>query len=137
MKEYIERDVALNLIREEVINKAEQYANRNHPVVMAYGDCFGKVKSLPSADVISRSEIAREIFKEINKLYAVLDDNDDIYIGSLRIDLAELEKKYTQERESEPDKPLLKNVIKTCEEVSKESNKREYKEKDSIDRTER
>ena len=50
-KGYIERDIALKLIKEEGINQAEQYADRHHPVVMAYGDCFGKIKSLPTADV--------------------------------------------------------------------------------------
>ena len=51
-KEYIERDAALKLIREEGVNQAEQYANIHHLVVLAYGDCFGKIKSLPTADVV-------------------------------------------------------------------------------------
>lgn len=35
-------------IKEEGANQAEQYGDRRHPVVMAYGDCFGKVKSAPT-----------------------------------------------------------------------------------------
>lgn len=51
MVEYIKREDALKIIRQEGINQAEQYANRHHPVVMAYGDCFGKIKSLPTTEV--------------------------------------------------------------------------------------
>lgn len=31
-------------IQEEGINQAEQIADRNHPIVMAYADCYGKCK---------------------------------------------------------------------------------------------
>lgn len=41
-------------IKEEGANQAEQYGDRRHPVVMAYGDCFGKVKSAPT--IIPASE---------------------------------------------------------------------------------
>lgn len=52
MAEYIEREAAIKLIREEGRNQAGQYANRYHPVVLAYGDCFGKITNLPIADVV-------------------------------------------------------------------------------------
>ena len=41
-------DVLIEQIREEGINQAESYANRNHPVVRAYGDCYGKVVDAPT-----------------------------------------------------------------------------------------
>lgn len=35
-------------IRTEGINQAEQLANSKHPVVMAYGDCYGKCIDAPT-----------------------------------------------------------------------------------------
>ena len=52
MPEYIEREIALKQIKKEGINQAEEYAWRYHPVVMAYGDCYGIVKSIPAVDVV-------------------------------------------------------------------------------------
>lgn len=115
----------------EIVNKAlmEQFD------YVPLGKTIYVVDKLLANDVVLRSEVAREIFKDINKLYAVLDDYDDIYIGSLRIDLAELEKKYTQGLEHETDKSL-DSVIKTCEEVSKEGN-RDVPDKGGIGKGER
>lgn len=50
MKRLIELDTALKLIREEGINQAEQYADRHHPVVLAYGDCYEKLTKLPTVE---------------------------------------------------------------------------------------
>ena len=50
MKRLIELDAALKLISEEGINQAEQYADRHHPVVLAYGDCYEKLTKLPAIE---------------------------------------------------------------------------------------
>ena len=44
----IERDKLSKRIKEETINQAEFYADRWHPVVLAYGDCYGKVQNAPT-----------------------------------------------------------------------------------------
>lgn len=44
----IERDTLSKRIKEETINQAEFYADRWHPVVLAYGDCYGKVQNAPT-----------------------------------------------------------------------------------------
>lgn len=46
--ELIERDTLSKRIKEETINQAEFYADRRHPVVLAYGDCYGKVQNAPT-----------------------------------------------------------------------------------------
>ncbi len=35
-------------VKDEGRNQAEYYADRYHPVVMAYGDCYGKVSFAPT-----------------------------------------------------------------------------------------
>ena len=44
----IDADALMKRIRAEGNNQAEQYANRRSPVVMAYGDCYGKCKDAPT-----------------------------------------------------------------------------------------
>ena len=44
----VDADALERRIREEGLNQAEFYADRYNPVVMAYGDCLGKVKSSPT-----------------------------------------------------------------------------------------
>ena len=44
----IDRDALSKRIKEETINQAEFYADRWHPVVLAYGDCYGKVQNAPT-----------------------------------------------------------------------------------------
>lgn len=41
-------DALAECIRTEGKNQAEQLADRHHPVVMAYGDCYGKCKAAPT-----------------------------------------------------------------------------------------
>ena len=44
----IDADALASRIKEEGRNQAEYYADRYAPVVMAYGDCYGKVESAPT-----------------------------------------------------------------------------------------
>ena len=44
----IDRNTLSKRIKEETINQAEFYADRRHPVVLAYGDCYSKVQNAPT-----------------------------------------------------------------------------------------
>lgn len=44
----IDADALAKRIKDERRNQAEYYADRYAPVVMAYGDCYGKVQSAPT-----------------------------------------------------------------------------------------
>ena len=44
----IDADALAKRIKDEGQNQAEYYADRYAPVVMAYGDCYGKVQSAPT-----------------------------------------------------------------------------------------
>ena len=44
----IDADALAKRIKDEGRNQAEYYADRYAPVVMAYGDCYGKVQSAPT-----------------------------------------------------------------------------------------
>jgi hypothetical protein len=50
----IDADVLAKRIKDEGRNQAEYYADRYAPVVMAYGDCYGKAQSAPT--IIPASE---------------------------------------------------------------------------------
>ena len=52
----IDRDALNKRIKEETINQAEFYADRWHPVVLAYGDCYGKVQNAPAVIPADRKE---------------------------------------------------------------------------------
>jgi hypothetical protein len=69
------------------------------------------LKKFPTADVAPKSEVAREIFEEIEKIIDKhhgecyeYEDGDECdtaitYISYISCDIAELKKKYTEERE--------------------------------------
>lgn len=52
-----------------------------------------EIKSLPTADVVPKSEVAREIFEEIEKIATAEGAYDYVSIQ----EIAELEKKYTEQ----------------------------------------
>lgn len=49
---FIDADPLMLRIKEEAINQAESYADRHHAVVLAYGDCYGKIESAPTIDAV-------------------------------------------------------------------------------------
>ena len=51
----IEADALAKRIKDEGRNQAEYYADRYAPVVMAYGDCYGKVES--ATTIIPATEV--------------------------------------------------------------------------------
>lgn len=62
-------------------------------------DIYNIANELHNAGYRKASEVAREIFEEIDKLaYRFMNDRHYIF-GDMVYDLAELKKKYTEERE--------------------------------------
>ena len=53
---------------------------------------------MPSADVVQRTEVAREIFAEIEECIGKFDSEYNRFLLIKRDDLAELKKKYTEEQ---------------------------------------
>ena len=57
------------------------------------------IKHMPAADVSPKSEVAREIFEEIEKLVVSRKLRNGLIGDLLESDIAELKKKYTEEKE--------------------------------------
>lgn len=77
--------------------KAKINANAwSNPVVPIYVNKV--IDRTPTADVAPRSEVAREIFEEIDSLFEKF-YNDPLYsCGELGYDIEELKQKYTEEQ---------------------------------------
>ena len=56
----------------------------------------GVLYHLPTADVVPKSEVAREIFAEIEKITCRYLDDNEYSTGEMLYDLDELKKKYTE-----------------------------------------
>ena len=87
MDEYIKREDALDAVLFALVGTG--YQSR----------AIYAIRDVPTADVAPKSEVAREIFEEIDKEYG---ENcgayriDDLTYGQLWDFLAELKKKYTE-----------------------------------------
>jgi hypothetical protein len=89
---YLDEDILYN-------NVEEKYEVAKGEARSAYSDVLDTICEMPRADVVPKSEVAREIFEEIEKLairrmipdVALIDDR-------LITDIAELKKKYTGEQ---------------------------------------
>lgn len=84
MRKYIDAD------------KAKELWSGEHPTQIAIRKIF---EELPAADVVPKSEVAMEIFEEIESKKLFVRDR----IGNMRAvvlfeDIAELKKKYTKEK---------------------------------------
>ncbi len=93
MARYIDADKAIKHLRENCVAK--------YPLSFCNGNFASadEISKLPAADVAPKSEVAREIFEEIENNYA-----DFLFDGCRNIivltekDYAELKKKYTEEK---------------------------------------
>lgn len=81
-KEYINRELLENALEDE---------NKNGNFVFTANWIMEIIDNIPTADVVPKSEVAREIFEEIESIGKV-DNGVFLY----HRELAELKKKYTE-----------------------------------------
>ena len=70
------------------------YPNKCH-LCGAFGEDIEQISAAPAADVVSRSELAQEIFAEIENSCRVVGSNGVHYY--IKDDIDELKKKYVKE----------------------------------------
>lgn len=80
---YINRELALKLLGRNSITKSITFADGV--------SIYDAIADIPAADVVPKSEVARDIFEEIENLFAV----ENFRLICNRQAFAELKKKYT------------------------------------------
>lgn len=62
-----------------------------------YKMCSSKEDYQNKVARLRQREAAMEIFEEIDTIYSLFDDDDEIFVGNLRTELKRIKKKYTEE----------------------------------------
>ena len=83
---YIDADALAEQMQKRYKALVKEYGDYDH-YTTGYDDAIDEVEGFPAADVAPKSEVAREIFAEIDILGTY---NPELY--------AELKKKYTEEK---------------------------------------
>ena len=110
-KEYIEREKLIRHLEDEIAGCEVPAGSRANGKSIAYGTELGLkmaksyVETLPTADVVPRSEVG-EIFEEIGKIlykYDKIAERDkseygELIVGDIGYAISELKKKYTEEK---------------------------------------
>lgn len=107
MERYIDADKLIAHLKDEIEGCAPPFSGRANGKSIAYGTILGLTmaisfaETLPTADVAPKSEVARQIFKEIEKCRVI--GGRHIFGGQimcyLKDDIDELKKKYTEEQQ--------------------------------------
>ena len=94
MARYIDAEALTDYMLERYNDLCEKHGDCDH-YTTGYGDAIDVIEIAPTADVVPKSEVVREIFEEIDDLmidHARGDiDNHWLYVG-----IEKLKKKYTE-----------------------------------------